>query len=303
MENYDWKDITPLPLDEEGIQVSQILYTEEYRSVMGLLRALQTNEEYSDRALFITQEAIRLNAAHYTVWQYRYHNIINLKKDINKELDWVEEIAIENTKNYQIWNYRQLLLQAQENPDPKREFPLIEVMLDEDSKNYHVWSHRKWLVKFFNKFDEELTFVDQFIEKDVYNNSAWSHRYFAIFGDAEINKKTITNDIFEKELEYTKDKISIAPQNVSSWNYLIALFEVTGNNLSQLEEFAKSYANVLSNDADVEKIKSVPALEALVKIYVKSNPELATKGYDLLATKYDTIRKNYWEYKKKSISI
>lgn len=270
---------------------------------MGLLRALQTNEEYSDRALFITEEAIKLNAAHYTVWQYRYHNIVNLKKDLNKELDWVEGIAIDNTKNYQIWNYRQLLLKLQENPDTKREFPLIEVMLDDDSKNYHVWSHRKWLVKFFNKFDAELDFVDKLIEEDVYNNSAWSHRFFAVFGDAKINNKDITDEIFERELEFTKDKISIAPQNVSSWNYLVALFEETGKDLSQLKSFALQYADVLAQNADIEKIKSVPALETLAKIYTKSDPQLAFKGYDLLAIKYDKIRKNYWDYKKKSLSI
>lgn len=269
---------------------------------MGLLRALQTKCEYSERALFLTQEAIKLNAAHYTVWQYRYHNIVHLKKDLSKELDWVEEVALENIKNYQIWNYRQLLLQLEKTSNPKREFPLIEVMLDEDSKNYHVWSHRKWLVRFFNKFDEELEFVDKFIQQDVYNNSAWSHRFFAIFGDAQINKKIITDEVFERELEYTKDKISVAPQNVSSWNYLTAVFEETKKDLLHLESYALQYANVLSDNADLEKIKSVPALELLVKIYSQSDPSLAARGYDLLATKYDTIRKNYWEYKKKLLN-
>lgn len=278
------------------------MYTDEYRQVMGLLRALQNKGEYSERSLFITQEAIKLNAAHYTVWQYRYHIIVNLEKDLDKELDWVEQVAIDNTKNYQIWNYRQLLLKQKENPDPKREFPLIEVMLEDDSKNYHVWSHRKWLVLFFNKFDEELEFVDKFITEDVYNNSAWSHRFFAIFGEAKSNNKQISNKTFQSEAEYTKDKISIAPNNVSSWNYLIGLYEEMKKDIGELETFAKRFANVLSEDSDTESIKSVPALDTLVKIYTKSKPQVASKGYDLLATKYDPIRKNYWEYKKKAIS-
>ncbi|CCH41018.1 hypothetical protein BN7_555 [Wickerhamomyces ciferrii] len=301
-ENYNWDDIEPLPIDVEGVQVSQILYSDEYRQVLGLLRALQSQKEYSERALFITQEAIKLNAAHYTVWQYRYHNIIELGKDIEEELEWVEDIALDNIKNYQIWNYRQLLLKKQETPNPKKEFPLIQVMLDDDPKNYHVWSHRKWLVQFFNKYDEELPFVDYFIEHDVYNNSAWSHRFFTIFSQVEKSGKAITDEIFEEEVEYTKDQIKIAPQNVSSWNYLIGLYESSGKELSNLEEFVLTYANVLNEGSDLESLKSIPALEILIKIYSKSNKSLASKGYDLLSTKYDPIRKNYWEYQKKQIT-
>lgn len=51
---------------------------------------------------------------------------------------------------------------------------------------------------------------------------------------------------------------------------------------------------------DVEEIRSSHALDLLAEIYSKEDgqSQKAAKAYDLLATKYDPIRSNYWEYLK-----
>lgn len=295
MTKYNFDDVEPLPLSPEGITVATVLYSDAYKRYFGLLKALQAQKEYSDRALYLTHKVISLNAAHYSVWQYRYHIILTMKKDIVTELNWVESIATENVKNYQIWYYRQLLLTELNEKDPKREFPLIEVMLTDDPKNYHVWSHRKWLIKWSDVWDNELEFVEKHIDEDVYNNSAWAHRFFTVFGQ----KDTLNDDEFKRETIFTISKIELAPQNVSSWNYLVGIYEKSGKPLAGLKELALRYSNVIDTD---NELHSVPALELLAKIYLEENPEKAKKGYDLLATKYDTIRSNYWEYQKSLVA-
>lgn len=88
-----WSSITPIPLDDgsnyispsaaaaaataEGSAARQqqqitplatIAYTPEYEEVTAYLRAVMAKDEMSDRALELTEDVIRLNPAHYTVW-------------------------------------------------------------------------------------------------------------------------------------------------------------------------------------------------------------------------------------------
>jgi len=43
---------------------------------------------------------ITLNAAHYTVWLYRASTLFALNSSIPDELAWLNDIALDNQKNY-----------------------------------------------------------------------------------------------------------------------------------------------------------------------------------------------------------
>ncbi|CUM45317.1 uncharacterized protein AC631_00433 [Debaryomyces fabryi] len=304
---FDFDDITPVKLNEEEPQLCQILYDNEYKETMGLLLALMQKDEHSERALWVTEKGIELLASHYTIWNYRYNILIGLNKDLYEELDWCEQIALENEKNYQIWNYRQLIIEKIIKDDggngfnPHREFPIMNAMLQEDTKNHHVWSYRKWLVERFDLYDDEkeLQFVDQNLEYDLRNNSAWTHRFFLKFGP-----QNVSQDIVTQEIELTKSKILICPQNPSSWNYLFGIYKKFNKDVSELYEFCLTFANV-QESPDVEVvITSTYALEMLATIYQRRRqPALAVKVYDLLSTTYDPIRANYWNYEKGKITV
>ena len=64
-----WADIVPIPQDDGGPNpLAAIAYTEEYSEAMSYLRAVMAKDEKSDRSLALTEDIIRLNPAHYTVW-------------------------------------------------------------------------------------------------------------------------------------------------------------------------------------------------------------------------------------------
>jgi protein farnesyltransferase/geranylgeranyltransferase type-1 subunit alpha len=64
-----WADIAPL-LQEEPVDtpLAQIAYSDEYAEAMSYLRAVMAAGEKSDRVMGLTEDIIRLNPAHYTVW-------------------------------------------------------------------------------------------------------------------------------------------------------------------------------------------------------------------------------------------
>ena len=78
----EWEDVIPIPQDDGGPNpLAAIAYTEEYSEAMSYLRAAMAGDEKSDRALELTEDIIRMNPAHYTVW---YITEINERKATNK---------------------------------------------------------------------------------------------------------------------------------------------------------------------------------------------------------------------------
>jgi len=87
---------------------------------MDHFRALSAAGEKSERGLELTETIIRLNPAHYTVWlappksvhsrcvrltdrNYRMQILLELKQDLEVELELMNEFARENLKSYQVW--------------------------------------------------------------------------------------------------------------------------------------------------------------------------------------------------------
>lgn len=87
----------------------------------------------------------------------------------------------------------------------------------------------------FRLFDNELRYVEYLINCDVRNNSAWNQRYFVVS-----NTTGFTDDIVQRELDYTINKIKIVEDNESAWNYLrgVLIFDTRGP--SAIADFCES---------------------------------------------------------------
>ena len=65
----EWEDIVPIAQDDGGPNpLAAITYTEDYSEAMSYLRAVMAKDEKSNRVLSLTEDIVKKNPAHYTVW-------------------------------------------------------------------------------------------------------------------------------------------------------------------------------------------------------------------------------------------
>lgn len=280
------------------------------------------SKEHSPRVLTLTSHIISLNAAHYTVWLYRATTLLALNASVSKELEWVNDIALDNQKNYQIWHHRQLLVdhfyssisgdQDKIEELARSEVSFMNEMFEEDSKNYHVWSYRQYLVRKLDLFNaEELRSTEEWLRKDIRNNSAWSHRFFVVFSNPKIStmgsKATehdpeIPDSIIDREIEFCKAAAFEAPQSQSSWNYLRGVLRKGGRSLKSQECFVGEFVKLGDAEGKGEDVRSSHALDFMADCWAEQGRvEEADRALRLLGDKYDRIRKNYWDWRRAAL--
>lgn len=271
------------------------MYSDKFSDVYDYFRAVVHKKEYSLRALGLTEDALRLNAANYSVWHYRRDILKELGLDLYEELNYVEEVIIDNPKNYQVWHHRRVIVEWLK--DAQEELAFTAKILDMDAKNYHAWQHRQWAIKAFNLWDDELFFTDKLISQDIRNNSAWNQRFFVL------QHTGFTEDVIDRELHYVMNRIKIIKNNESSWNYLRGILQRNDGNLIQYPDVIQ-----FAEDLYAENVKSPYLLAFLLDIYeekclsdingsdFEENEKVFWEICETLETKHDTIRSKYWRY-------
>ncbi|KAL2315336.1 Protein farnesyltransferase/geranylgeranyltransferase type-1 subunit alpha [Schizosaccharomyces pombe] len=272
----EYGPLTPIPQDEGENPLAKICYTTGYEQGMTYFRAIMAKKEYSLRALNLTGFLIMNNPAHYTVWAYRFQILNHTPSYIDNELEWLDEIAEDFQKNYQVWHHRQKILSLTKNYE--RELEFTKKMFEIDSKNYHVWSYRVWILQNFNDYSRELKLTNELLEKDIYNNSAWNHRFYVLFETSKVVSWSL-----EEELNYLKDKILFAPDNQSVWNYLCGVLDKSGP--SKLD-------NLIANLR-----KNLPALhKPLLEFLAMYEPSSSEEIYQKLANEIDVPHAALWTW-------
>ncbi|KLT38326.1 putative pheromone maturation-related protein [Cutaneotrichosporon oleaginosum] len=318
----EWSDVVPVPQDDGPDPLVPIMYSPIYREHMDYFRAVSATGERSDRVLELTEAIVRLNPAHYTVWQYRFATLVALKKDLAAELDLMNEFARANLKSYQVWHHRLLLLEALSPADPVDEIAFIHDSLGPDTKNYHTWAYLHWLYCHFSGLgrisDEhwarELEWCDDMLKLDGRNNSAWGWRWFL-----RMARPGVEGLNGEEEIKYALEQIHIIPHNASAWNYLRGVVRVTGAARAPLipvlaaymagsavppraptEEVAKDAWPNRSGPVDIQTPLPVPlALEFQADALVEGGRlGDAAAVYGQLGASVDRMRSAYWEMRR-----
>lgn len=296
----EWADVVPVPQDDGQHAVVRIAYSEAFTDVYDYFRAVMSSGELSQRALELTEDALNMNAANYTVWQYRRKILKHLGSNLENELTFCREMIEMNPKNYQVWHHRRVIVDWL--GDPSRELRLTEMIFCLDAKNYHAWEHRQWVLRTFKLFDGELEYVDRLLEEDVRNNSAWNQRHFTI-----TLTTGYTQELVEQEVEYTKKAIKKAVANESPWSYLKGVIQHYDGNIGDvgdLEQWCLEMYNggqrsphLLSFMIDIkeDKMEKEPTSREPL---LKETLEIC----ESLATEHDKIREEYWRFMARHFS-
>ena len=119
----------------------------------------------------------------------------------------------------------------------------------------------------------------------------------------------VDEDVVEREIEFTKQKIELAPNNLSAWNYLKGVLRRAGRDRQEVEEFCLRFVGV---DGDVEVledeksgkrgVRSRHAVEWLGESWgEKGEMERCRRCFEVLGQEWDPVRRNYWNYRLKRL--
>ncbi|ODM91735.1 Protein farnesyltransferase/geranylgeranyltransferase type-1 subunit alpha [Orchesella cincta] len=125
----EWKDVRPIDSVMGMMELNPVVsiaYSEN--SMSG---AVISSGELSPRVLDLTRDAIKLDAANYTVWQ--------LRRDVLQAL-----------------KIPHLVTEAGLGPEFKKEFELNSQILKNHPKNYQPWQHEKALLSWAIGYQEEV---------------------------------------------------------------------------------------------------------------------------------------------------
>jgi protein farnesyltransferase/geranylgeranyltransferase type-1 subunit alpha len=222
-------------------------------------------------------------------WYHRRLCIDRLSMNLEDELDWLDSIALENQKNYQIWQHRKMIIEKKQ--DYSKEMKMLSEIFEDEPKNFHAWCHRIWVVRRFNLFNGEFEFVEYMLDQDIRNNSVWNYRYFLFNNTAEKNPESIG-----KEVEYALNKIKKVPSNESAYNYIRGL--ILDN--SKLVKYS-SFPNIKQTLTELPvQENNYHAFSLLLDIYEEEADDTKFNETVDLLLEIDGIRTKYYEWRKQN---
>ncbi|TIC22370.1 protein prenylyltransferase [Wallemia mellicola] len=336
-ERDDFKDLTPIEQDEGPSPLAPINYSQKYKDAMDMFRAVVNANEKSERALGLTEDIIRMNAGHYTVWcvsmspHYRTSIIVELGLDLQAELKLMDELSTEYLKSYQVWHHRRLcvgLLATSTSTFANKDSPAVVTTAcspETSSPPPPLESSRDLAVS-------ELKFVAElfYATDDPKNYHTWVYRQWIL----TYFDKILQDDDRRHEFEFIESLITDDIYNNSVWSHrFFCLFklgwlETTLDNEIDyvLSLISKAPSNMSSwnylrgilkvNDQGLNNQRIMQFSETLINAKSASDDmrpplpalewlaDAALEDKNPIATKrylelkaLDPIRKNYWSWK------
>ncbi len=297
------KGVPQFPTSDGQAPIASISYTEEFAELMGLFRYVVQEEEVSERAYRLTTEVLGVNPGNYTVWHWRRRCLDKLELSLERELEWLDDVGVENEKCYQYWHHRRLMLEKLAKPYQAEEAFFAEI-LESDSKNYHAWTYRQWYLAHYELCEAQLPVSAELIASNVLNNTFWTFRYFLVARSLDSTPDTKEKQtILKREIRFALQHVLERPTNEASWAYLRGFLKHSPSPNPRLDARSLLFSAVPEVEQRVRELADNRfALATLADIALESGRPLeAAACYDKLALS-DPVRKNYYLWKKGRLS-
>jgi protein farnesyltransferase/geranylgeranyltransferase type-1 subunit alpha len=202
------------------------------------------------------------------------------------ELQFCDDLALVQQKNYQVWHHRQTCVSHLGEGVRERDLSFCARMLEDDSKNYHVWSYRQAAVLRYGAFVEEEAFTRHMIEKDVRNNSAWNERFWVVGQLGWLQDPAAC----KREVEFALEKARKAPSNESPWLFIRGISRFHPVDIEQLQHLAAQW------------VLCIPVRALIVHLCEHQNRlDEALRVCRECEGQVDPIHAKFWKYKAAAI--
>ena len=283
------KEITPITQFSDKVKVLQIKYREKEIKLMNIFRAVLLSKEISLRVYELTTSVIFYFPANYVAWVLRRECLDKVKEiDPYQELNWLDELMVENQKNYQIWHHRKLLIEKLN--DVSHEKTVLDNVFNLEPKNFHAWSHRIWMIRRFNNVEGEFEFIDKMLKNDIKNNSVWNYRFFLV---QFVNNNKLDKDIIEKEIKYAIDSIKILSNNECPYCYIRGYITKFGYKYNDFNFVKEELEKIVKENQNISY-----GLMLLLDYYEEEKNEKQFNETIEKLTNIDFIRKKYYNWRK-----
>lgn len=201
-----------------------------------------------------------------------------------------------------------------------KELEYVDRILDDDSKNYHSWSHRQWLVRTVNSariWESEKEYCHTRILSDVRNNSAWNQRWFATHKGLPAPLCTV--ETVKGEADYALGGAAVDCFNESPWRYLIGVLMEHSRSAAKggdaagaaslIDEFVskvRAMKQMFGEQPDHPPGSCICLMSALVDLLEAKGDEASlTEASNLIdeLKNEDRVRKKYWDMRKQSVLV
>ncbi|EOA30025.1 hypothetical protein CARUB_v10013127mg [Capsella rubella] len=195
---------------------------------------------YTQEAVQISEELLKINPEAYTAWNYRKlavedklsrsddsdPSLVNLI--LSEELRVVDEVILKNLKSYGAWYHRKWVL-SKGHPSLQKELQLVNEYQKIDSRNFHAWNYRRFVVEQTKTSElDELQYTTDMIYDSFSNYSAWHNRSLLL--SSLVAKKAdgfMPKETIRREIDFVYNALFTDEYDQSAWFYYLWLLDQT----------------------------------------------------------------------------
>ena len=209
---------------EENIYLCLNLF--EIKSIVNLCYSCVFSKDFQENSQLniLTRVLLCYVTECLTSWNIRRRVVLSGTINIQKELQFVENLLRLKPKSEQLFRYRRWVIKQEPSDQQSisKELEICDRTAEMHFINYASWLNRRWVIEYFNvDIDEELNRNYLWLKKNISDSSGFSFRAFLL------SKKTLNENLIEQELKLNENLLKFYIDRESLWIYRQTLIFLT----------------------------------------------------------------------------